>query len=329
MRLGGKATYLTEVHDRNDLVEALSWAEKRQLPVIMIGGGSNIVWQDEGCQGLVIINKIVRYEVFDEDETNHYVTVGAGENWDSAVERMVAADLSGTEALSLIPGSAGAAPVQNIGAYGQELADTLVTVEAYDSVTRSYVTIAGSDCGFGYRTSRFKTTDKGRFYITAMTLHLTHSNPEPPFYAALESYLSDQHITSYSPKIIRDAVIDIRSHKLPDPTKVANTGSFFANPIVDKATLVQLAGSYGDIPHWDTENPDSTKLSAGWLIENAGFKDFHDLETGMATWPSSALIFINEHAKNTTDLLKFKQKVITAVEEKFGVTLQQEPELLP
>ena len=329
MRLGGNASYLTEVRDRNDLTEALSWAEQHQLPVIMIGGGSNIVWRDEGCQGLVIVNKIMRFEVFDEDGVNFYVTIGAGENWDSAVARMVDADLSGTEALSLIPGMTGATPIQNVGAYGQEIADTLVTVEAYDSLTRSFVNVTGSDCAFGYRTSRFKTTDKGRFFITAVTLHLMRTNPKPPFYASLQSYLREHQITNFTPHTIRDAVIDIRSHKLPDPARIANTGSFFENPIVDKATIVQLSASYENLPHWQMENSDSYKISAAWLIDQVGFKDFHDPQTGMATWPNNPLVFVNEHAQSTADLLKFKQKVATAVEAKFGITLEQEPELLP
>jgi UDP-N-acetylmuramate dehydrogenase len=329
MRLGGAARYLTEVHDRNDLTEALSWAEQHQLPVIMIGGGSNIIWRDEGCQGLVIINKIMHYEVFDEDGLNYYITIGAGENWDSAVARMVDADLSGTEALSLIPGMTGATPIQNVGAYGQEIADTLVTVEAYDSTTRSFVNVTGMDCAFGYRTSRFKTIDKGRFLITAVTLHLMRSNPKPPFYASLQSYLSEHQITNYTPHTIRDAVINIRSHKLPDPSRVANTGSFFENPIVDKATITQLSASYEDLPHWQMEASDNFKISAAWLIEQAGFKNFHDPQTGMATWPTNPLVFINENAQTTADLLKFKQKVTTAVQARFGIALEQEPELLP
>ncbi len=329
MRLGGSAAYLAEVHDRNELPEAILWAEQRQLPVIMIGVGSNIVWRDEGFQGLVLINKISRYEVFNEDGSNFYVTIGAGENWDSAVTRMVDAELTGTEALSLIPGSAGATPIQNVGAYGQEIANTLVTIEAYDTSTKSFVNIPGTDCAFGYRTSRFKTTDKGRFYITAITLHLMHGNPQPPFYAGLQSYLTEHQITSFTPQTIRQAIIAIRTQKLPDPSQVANTGSFFENPIVDKGILAQLLPTYGNIPYWQTEDSNNIKLAAAWLIEQVGFKNFHDTETGMATWPTSPLIFVNEHAQNTANLLKFKQKVIAAVQAKFGVTLEQEPELLP
>ncbi|MGH7142356.1 MAG: UDP-N-acetylmuramate dehydrogenase [Candidatus Saccharimonadales bacterium] len=328
MRLGGRAAYLTEIHSHSELTETLHWAQRQQLPVIMIGDGSNIVWRDEGCNGLILVNKIMHYEVFDEDGTNFYVTIGAGENWDGVVSKMVEAGLSGTETLSLIPGTTGATPIQNVGAYGQEISDTLVSVEAYDTVTRSLVNIPNSDCIFGYRTSRFKTSDKGRFYITAITLHLMKANLQPPFYSSLQNYLSEHKITNFTPAIIRKAIIDIRSHKLPNPSNIANTGSFFENPIVDEGTMTQIASSYDTIPNWRVDDS-KVKLSAAWLIEQAGFKNFHDSQTGMATWPNSALIFINEQAKSTADLMKFKQKVVDAVKAKFDVTLEQEPELLP
>jgi UDP-N-acetylmuramate dehydrogenase len=280
MRLGGTAAYAVEVHDRTELVEALSWAAERQLPAMMIGGGSNIVWKDEGYPGLLIVNRIMRFEDFDEDGTNHHVTIGAGENWDSAVERTVAAGLTGIEALSLIPGTAGATPVQNVGAYGQEIADSLVTVEAYDISASSFVSVPAEACNFSYRTSRFKTTDRGRFFISAITLHLLHDSPKPPFYSAVERYLAEHHITSFNSQVIRDAVIDIRSHKLPDPAQIPNNGSFFANPIIDESTFTQLFAVTDQVPHWQAGRG-KVKISAAWLIEQAGFKDYHDPATGM------------------------------------------------
>jgi len=170
MRLGGTAAYAVDVHARNEVQEAAEWAEARNLPVLMIGAGSNIVWRDDGFPGLLIINQIMGYEEQQEDGENCYIAVGAGENWDSIVARAAAKGLTGIEALSLIPGTAGATPVQNVGAYGQEIAQTLVGVEAYDRQTKQIVNIQNIDCGFGYRTSRFKTTDRGRFFITAITL---------------------------------------------------------------------------------------------------------------------------------------------------------------
>jgi len=328
MRLGGTARYLVDITSRTELQEAAQWAEAQGLPLIMIGDGSNIVWKDEGFQGVVLINKIMRFESFDEDGRNVYITAGAGENWDSVVAHTATDGLTGIEALSLIPGTAGATPVQNVGAYGQEIATTLTTVEAYDRQATTFVTIPAMDCGFGYRTSRFKTTDKGRFLISAITLHLMRGLPEPPFYQSVAEYLHNHAIDRPTPQNIRDAVISIRSAKLPDPKLVANNGSFFANPVISEETLAQLQGKYPDIPHWAADRG-YVKLPAAWLIDQAGFKDYHDEATGMATWHAQALVFVNEHAKSTTDLLTFRQKILDAVQAKFNITLVQEPELLP
>jgi UDP-N-acetylmuramate dehydrogenase len=331
MRLGGTARYLVTITERHEIAEAVQWAASQNVPAMMIGGGSNIIWRDEGYPGLIIVNQLLRYEDFAEDEQNHYVTAGAGENWDSVVERTVATGLTGIECLSLIPGSTGGTPVQNVGAYGQEIANTLMSVEAYDSQTGQFMNIPASDCAFAYRTSRFKTTDKGRFFISAITLHLTVGSPQPPFYASLASYLEENNITNPTPAQVREAVIAIRKSKLPDPAIVANNGSFFANPIIDALDFFQLTERLemgAVVPHW--EMPDGrVKIAAGWLVEQAGFKGVKDQETGMATWNTQALVLVNEHAKSTADLISFRDKILASVQEKFGVTLEQEPELLP
>ena len=328
MRLGGNAAYYVEIQDRHELVEALNWAEQYNLPTLMIGSGSNIIWRDEGFPGLLIVNKIMRFEEQMEDNENYYVTVGAGENWDSVVARVTEKGMTGIEALSLIPGTAGATPVQNVGAYGQEIADTLVSIEAYDSETKQFLNIPSVDCAFGYRTSRFKAGDRGRFYITAITLHLIHANPQPPFYRAVQSYFEERGITSYTPQIVRDAVIAIRQAKLPDPAKVANNGSFFGNPIIDEGQFAQLQADHPGAPGWPTDDG-NVKIPAAWLIEQAGFKDFHDPETGMATWPTQPLVLVNEKAQSTAQLIAFRQKILDTIQTQFGITLEQEPELLP
>lgn len=328
MRLGGVASYVAEVSSKEEVRTAVNWAKSYNLPIIMIGTGSNIVWRDEGFAGLLIVNNILHYEIYEEDETNSYVTIGAGEPWDSVVARTVSSGLTGIEALSLIPGKAGATPIQNVGAYGQEIANTLTTVEAYDSSIDDFVMIPAIDCAFGYRTSRFKTTDKGRFFITAITVHLTRGNPLPPFYASLATYLQTNKITSYTPAIIRNAVINIRNSKLPDPARFSNTGSFFANPIISDVRLIELIDLFPDIPHWSVDNG-KVKLSAAWLIEKAGYKGMHDKDTGMVSWPTQPLVLVNESAKSTADLLAFKQKIVEEIKNKFGITLEQEPELLP
>lgn len=327
MRLGGKASHLTEITDKEQIPEALAWAAKENLPVIMIGDGSNIVWGDKGFKGLILVNKILGFKISEHDEDEVYVQVGAGENWDKVVARTVAKDLHGIEALSLIPGTAGATPVQNVGAYGQDISQTLVSVEAYDAKLRSIVTLPAEDCGFGYRTSRFKTKDRGRFFITSLIFCLQHTNPKAPYYDAVQKYLDEQKITKVTPKVLRDAVIAIRSAKLPDPTKVANNGSFFANPIVTKARFEAVSQQYPDIANWPLKDG-TYKLSAAWLIETAGYKNFHDLHTGMATWPTQPLVLVNEKAKSTADLLIFRNRIMNDVHHKFGVRLQQEPELI-
>ena len=326
MKLGGKAAHLLEINDRNEIPKAITWAEENNLPVIMIGGGSNIIWPDSGYAGLVMVNKITGFDL-SENDSSAYLTVGAGEIWDTVVEQSVNAGYSGLEFLSLIPGTAGATPIQNVGAYGREISDVLTTVQAYDRQSKTFVTISASECNFSYRSSRFKTTDKGRFFIFSVGFLLTKTNPAPPFYASLQSYLSENNISEHTPKTIRDAVIAIRKSKLPDPDVIANNGSFFANPIVSSDQFIGIYDKFPDIRHWQNEDG-TVKLSAGWLIEQSGFKGYRDEQTGMAIWPKQANVIINDKAKSTSDLICFKQKILDGVQQKFGVELKQEPEIV-
>jgi UDP-N-acetylmuramate dehydrogenase len=325
MGLGGAAKHLTKVSSLSDLDEALAWAETNKLPVIMIGGGSNIVWKDEGFPGLVLVNEIKGFEV-SEAEGKVNVKIGGGENWDEVVARTCNLGLSGIEALSLIPGSAGATPVQNVGAYGQEISEVFSSLHAYDNKEKRYVDLTAADCKFSYRNSRFKT-EANRFFVTEITLSLTKTKMKPPFYASLDAYLSEHHITDYSPMNIRDAVIDIRRSKLPDPKLVKNCGSFFANPIITMTQLTEIQTKYPDVKYWETKG--KAKLPAAWLIDKAGFNNFRDESSGMSTWPKQSLILVNESAKGTADLLAFKNTIVEAVKKKFGIELVQEPLLLP
>lgn len=329
MRLGGTAAYAATCSSQEELTELLAWAEQKQLPVRVIGSGSNIVWRDEGFPGLLIVNGIKGFDVKAEADDVRVVTIGAGENWDDAVRRTVELGLTGIEALSLVPGTTGATPVQNVGAYGQDVSQTITSVKVYDTTDKSFKSISNDDCAFGYRTSRFKTTDSGRYIIVSVTFRLVKANPVPPFYRAVEDYFSAHTMTDFTPQTVRDAVIAIRSSKLPDPARVANNGSFFANPIVDQAILEIILEAYPDVPYWATETEGKVKIPAAWLIEHAGFKDVHDEVTGMATWHAQPLVLVNEHAKSTADLLAFKEKIVTRVRESFGISLEQEPELLP
>lgn len=324
MRLGGTARFCVTVKSEDELLEALAWAKEKHLPVRVIGQGSNIVWRDEGFPGLLIVMGNDDFEILPGNQ----VRISAGHDWDKAVAKAVEAGLSGIEALSFIPGTAGATPVQNIGAYGQEISSVLLSVRAYDLHEGNFVTINKEDCGFGYRTSRFKTTDSGRFIITEILLQLSTEQPKPPFYDSLQTFLSDHNVKEFDRETIRDAVIAVRTERLPNPFETANNGSFFANPVVEKPQYDKLLAEFPDIKAWIAPSG-QVKLAAAWLIEQVGFKDYHDEQTGMATWNKQALVLVNEHAKTTQNLLDFKQRIVSSVHDKFGVTLEQEPELLP
>ncbi len=328
MRLGGEARYLAKVESESDVTKMVAWAQRLKLPIIMIGQGSNIIWKDEGFEGLVMVNAVEGFELNQIDDFTALLTVGAGENWDQVVGRSVQMGYSGLELLSLIPGLTGATPVQNVGAYGQEVKNILKSVHAYDLKSHKFVDINNKDCQFGYRTSRFKTSDRGRFLITSVTFELTTESPTPPFYGSLQNYLDAHGIKDYSVQVLRDAVVQIRSQKLPDPNDIANNGSFFANPVIDKDAFKKLHSQYPEIVSWPTSDG-RVKLSAAWLLETAGFKDYHDTQTGMATWPKHSLVFVNEYAKHTHELIAFRDKIMAAVKTKFDVDLEQEPELLP
>lgn len=323
MRLGGTARYCTHINTEAELLEAIAWADEKKLKLKVIGSGSNIIWSDDGFDGLVAVMAIKSVEILGEAQ----VCIGAGHNWDEAVEQTVKAGLSGIETLSYIPGTAGATPVQNVGAYGQEISKVLVSLRAYDRQARKFVVINNADCAFGFRSSRFKTSDKDRFIIVSITLQLSAEPPSPPFYESLQCYLDENKIYQYSSQNIRDAVIAIRTDKLPDPHEFANDGSFFVNPIINSVQFEKLKSKYPDIKAWPLPD-EKFKVSAGWLIEQAGFKNYHDKETGMATWAKQALVLINENAKTTKDLLSFKQKIVSAIKNKSGITLEQEPELI-
>jgi len=329
MRLGGSARYVGIARTEQDVEQMATWAKERNIPIITIGSGSNIVWRDEGFPGLVIVNAISGRQVLAEDSSGVIVKIGAGENWDEVVGWAVAKNLSGIENLSLIPGTAGATPVQNVEAYGQQIADTLIEVEAYDTATQSFGGILAEACALGYRTSRFKNVDHGRFIICSIVLRLNQGQIKQPFHRGLQKYIDENGITDFSPASIRKAVIDIRANKLPNPAEVANNGSFFKNPIIGTDQFEDLRNHFPDILNYPAKDG-KVKLSAMWLIEHSGFEaGYQDSETGMSLWPKHALVLVNQHAHSTADLLKFKQKIVDKVQEVFAVTLEQEPELLP
>ncbi|OYX36985.1 UDP-N-acetylenolpyruvoylglucosamine reductase [Candidatus Saccharibacteria bacterium 32-50-10] len=322
MRLGGNARFMVDVHTPNDVAAICKRATEQSLPIFVLGGGSNTLVHDEGFAGIVVHNRIPGFHVISETPSDATLKIGAGESWDEVVRRSVEMNLTGIEALSAIPGSAGAAPVQNIGAYGQEIAETLVEVEAYDIQENRIVVLTNEACQFSYRYSIFRGEQTGRYVILSITLKLYRAAPQPPFYKAVQEYLDLQNITLYTPQVIRDAVIAIRSEKLPDPKIQPNTGSFFKNAIIEDWQLNDLRNEYPDIPTYDM--PDGRfKVPTGWLIEQAGLKG--QVLHGMKVHDKNALVLINESATSYADLAAARDEIIGAVRDKFRIQIEQEP----
>jgi UDP-N-acetylmuramate dehydrogenase len=322
MKIGGNARFMADVHIPADVATICNRAEEQGLPIFILGGGSNTIVHDEGFNGIVIRNRIPGFHVIEDTPSNATIKIGAGEAWDDIVKRTVDLGLTGIEALSAIPGTAGAAPVQNIGAYGQEIAETLFSLEAYDTQTKSIVTLMNEQCGFSYRHSIFRGDQAGRYVILTITLQLFKSAPQPPFYKAVQDYLDARTITIFTPQVIRDAVIAIRTEKLPDPKVLPNTGSFFKNAIVEDWQLGDLKNEYPDIPTYDM--PDGTfKVPTGWLIEQTGLKG--QVLHGMKIHDKNALVLINESATGYADLAAARQEIIGAVRDKFRISIEQEP----
>ena len=330
MRLGGISDYLVEVTTRQDLEEATLFARNNNLKIIMIGGGSNIIWRDEGYKGLIIVNRISGFRVTSEDGENVFINIGAGEIWDNVVGKAVEMNLTGIESLSLVPGSAGATVIQNVGAYGQEISQSLINVEVFDLTDYTFKIIPATNCQLSYRTSIFKSNPNNPYLITALTLNLKKSPPDQTkLYPAVLDYFSKNQITQVSPSTVRQAVINIRTAKLPDPKIVANNGSFFTNPTIPYKQFFDLQKSLNlSIPHWKVDNQ-TVKVAAAWLIEFAGLKDYHDSATGFSTWKTQALVIVNENGKSTGDLIVFRDFIIDSVYKRTGIKLTQEPQILP
>lgn len=321
LRIGGQADYFVAVSTAAEVQQACDWASSQRLPVTVLGEGSNMVVHDGPLHRLVLKIDLPGFEVLAQDDATATLHVGAGEHWDSVVRRTVDMELSGLEAMSMIPGTAGAAPVQNAGAYGQETADRLESLEAYDMKEHQFVTLSRADCGFSYRSSRFREADAGRFVITGVTFKLKKGAPAAPTYESLKKYLAEHHVTQPSAAQIREAVMAIRSRILPDPSVVPNVGSFFKNPIVSAEKLDELQQDYSGIPVYPYG--EQFKVSAGWILDQCGFKGMEKF--GLKIWEHHALVITNPDSATYDDLMKLVDYMTAAVERKFKIELIPEP----
>ena len=322
MKLGGEARYMATADSASDVVSLYRNARKENLPIFVLGGGSNVITHDEVFEGIVLLNKIKGFEVISETDETTDVKIGAGEVWDEVVEKAIGLGLQGIEAMSGIPGTAGAAPVQNVGAYGQEIADTLISLEAYDSKTDTIVTISADECDFSYRNSIFRDKEKGRYCILSITLRLNKSEPKPPYYASLQKYIDENDIREVNLSVIRVAVLNIRSEKLPDPAELPSAGSFFKNALVEKWKLEELQREYSDIPNYAMSDG-RYKIPTGWLIDKAGLRGYRS--HGMRVYEKNALVLVNDSATGYDDLAAIREEIVQIVFDKFGIKIEQEP----
>ena len=328
--VGGPARWFVEAADEAAVREALGWARARGLPLRVLGGGSNVVVADAGVEGLVV-RLVTRGVEAREAGGGVELTAAAGEPWDALVARAVAHGWAGIECLSGIPGLVGATPIQNVGAYGQEVSDTITAVRALDTRDGTLATLDPAACGFAYRDSRFRSGEPGRFVVLAVTFRLQPGGAPRVAYADVERDLAARRVGTPSLADVRESVLAIRRAKSmvldpADPNR-RSCGSFFTNPLVDAADAARVARAAGEpgMPRWP--QPDGrVKLSAAWLIERAGFaRGLSEGPVGLST--RHALAVVAHEGARASDVLAFARRLAAAVEDRFGVRLTREPVL--
>ncbi|MEP6923287.1 MAG: UDP-N-acetylmuramate dehydrogenase [Pyrinomonadaceae bacterium] len=336
LQVGGAARFFVEAKTEQDIFAALSFAEKRGVPIFVLGGGSNLLVSDAGFSGLVL--KIgLRGIAFAKDKNEILLTAQAGEDWDSIVSLSVNKNLAGVECLSGIPGSVGATPVQNVGAYGQEVSETISSVRVLDCETKETANLTNAECGFAYRTSIFNSTHKNKFIVLNVTFRLKPNGQPLLRYADLQRFFAEKKVEQPSLSEVRQAVLQIRAAKsmviCDEDENRRSAGSFFKNTIVDlekfaaieaKARRLSLIDDKQNIPHFPTASDDRVKIPAAWLIEKSGFcKGYICGRVGISS--NHTLAVINRGGATSNEVVEFVRQIQTQVKNIFDVELQPEP----
>jgi len=317
------ARFFVEINHEDDLVELFMDPQWQQAERLVMGGGSNMLFIN-AFDGLVIRLNIRGIE----HRINHndvFVEAGAGEVWNDLVSYCVIHGFAGMENLSLIPGSVGASPIQNIGAYGVELKDVFENCKAFEIATGQFKTFSKAECKFDYRESIFKDKLKGQFIITTVKFHLSLIPNLNLKYGAIEQELAHRSITIPTIKDVSQVVSHIRVAKLPDPSTIGNAGSFFKNPVITEIEFEPILAQHADIVHYPA-GAGLVKLAAGWLIEQCGWKGKVVGNTG--TWKNQALVLVNHGGATGQEVYSFSSQIIDSVYTKFGVTLQREVNII-
>ncbi len=322
--VAARAALLAEVDDTRALPALLERPEFAGQAPLVLGGGSNMLFVDDpGRPLLALTGRDVR--VLADDGDRALVRADAGTQWHGFVMDTLARGFAGLENLALIPGTVGAAPIQNIGAYGVEVREFIHTVEAFESATGQTRRLSREDCGFAYRDSVFKR-QPDRLIVTAVEFELPYTHVPTLDYAGLGDELATMGIDRPTPRQVADAVIAIRRRKLPDPAVLGNAGSFFKNPIVSASQADALLADHPTLPAFGAGDPDSRKLSAGWLIDACGWKGHRDGDAGVA--PSHALVVVNHGNATGRQLFDLARRIADSVQVRFGVALEPEPRMI-
>lgn len=314
------AKYFASFRNLQELHELLHLKIYASDCKLILGGGSNILFTKD-FDGVVLKNEIKGIEVIMEDEEYVYVKAGGGENWHQFVLYCLAHNYAGVENLSLIPGNVGASPMQNIGAYGVEIKDVFYELEAFHLEEKKVRKFSLEDCRFGYRESVFKREYKNQFVIASVTYRLRKTPVFNTSYGAIGQELENMGVKELSIQAISQAVINIRSSKLPDWKLMGNAGSFFKNPQISNGQFQQLQKAFPGIVAFPV-GEEQTKLAAGWLIEQCGWKGFREGDAGC--YPKQALVLVNYGEAKGEDIFTLSEKIIVSVQEKFGIALERE-----
>jgi len=321
--LSSRARFVVEINNERELQELLNLEEFKKYEKLFLGGGSNVLFT-KNFEGMVVLNKLKGIEIAKEDAENVFIKSMGGEWWNDLVNFTVDRGYWGIENLTLVPGTVGATPVQNIGAYGVELKDVLESVEAYEIETGVKKNFSNKECEFGYRDSVFKNKLKGRYFISAITLKLGKTENKNVRYKALQEYLDKNEIEIHSVKDISNAVAEIRRSKLPDPKIIGNAGSFFKNVFVNENKLEELKKIYPEIPSF--KEGETIKIPAGWLIEQCGWKGKKIGNVGVHD--KQALVLVNHGGATGEEIKNLAYEIIDSVYQKFGLKLTPEVNLI-
>ncbi len=328
--VGGPARYFLEAHSEEEILEGSAWAQQKGIPLFVLGGGSNLVVSDKGFGGLVLHIALSGIEAIEVSSTNQVLfRAAAGENWDGFVQRTIEANCAGVECLAGIPGTVGGTPVQNVGAYGQEVASVIERVRAFDLEKRAFVEFSAAECEFAYRRSRFNSTDKGRYVVTRVDFRLQRGGSPTLKYADLQRLFA----VDATPTLVEvsAAIRRIRQSKgmllVEGDVDCRSAGSFFKNPVVPVQAIEAIAAAAGAPPPTYDAGPKQRKIPAAWLIEQAGFtKGYSRGAAGISTRHTLALV--NRGGATAVEILALAEEIGAAVITNFGVQLEMEPVLV-